>query len=62
MRNEYKEALFSNKSDQEIENWIIEQLGKDEDPFVFGKYTSFINLNKESTKGISACFIPTQRS
>ena len=49
----YKERQFGSLSDQEISEWIVEQIGDgkgETDEFKFGKYRSFINLSPDQRK------------
>ena len=56
LSSQYKQELFGGKTDQEIEKWIIEQIGDgdghsgDGEGFKFGKYRSFINLTVDERK------------
>lgn len=52
LNKEYKAKQFGqSKTDQDIENWIIEQIGDEKgEEFKFGKYLSFINLNPDERK------------
>ncbi|MDD9883095.1 MAG: type II-B CRISPR-associated RNA-guided endonuclease Cas9/Csx12 [Gammaproteobacteria bacterium] len=48
LNGEYKRAVFGGKSDTQIKNWIVEQIGDGSgEDFEFGKYRSFINLSPE---------------
>ena len=48
LNDEYKRAVFDRKSDAQIKDWIIEQIGDgSSEDFKFGKYRSFINLAPE---------------
>ncbi len=45
---QYKKALFGDKTDEQIQNWIVEQIGDENgEHFRFGPYRSFINLNPD---------------
>ena len=51
LNKNYKQALFPNKSDSKIKEWIIEQIGDGQgEDFKFGRYRSFINLNSDEQK------------
>jgi len=48
LNGEYKRAVFGEKSDAQIKNWIIKQIGDSSgEDFEFGKYRSFVNLTPE---------------
>jgi len=48
LNDRYKSAMFGEKSDAQIKDWIVEQLGDGAgEDFKFGKYRSFVNLNPE---------------
>ena len=47
----YKKSLFDGKDDNEIERWIIAQIGDGSgEKFDFGNYKSFINLSQDERK------------
>ncbi len=47
----YKQKQFGKSTDEEIEKWIIEQIGDGEgETFKFGRYRSFINLTQHQQK------------
>ncbi len=47
LNSAYKQKQFPGKSDDEIKNWIIDQIGNEEgESFKFGRYRSFINLTE----------------
>ncbi len=51
LKKAYKQKQFGAKDDQEIKQWIIEQIGDGEgENFSFGKYRSFTNLNQDQQK------------
>ncbi|SMN17265.1 hypothetical protein CRYPA_1204 [uncultured Candidatus Thioglobus sp.] len=52
LHNNYKKEIFGNKSDEEIKQFIYQELdnGINSESFAFGKYLSFINLNEEQKK------------
>ncbi len=60
----YKKSLFPNCNDQQIEDWIIKQIGDGEgENFKFGKYISFINLNLDQQKAFRhALFVESLRN
>ena len=49
--SEYKNKVFDNKSDEEIKNWVIDQIGEGSgEDFKFGKYRNFRNLTENQQK------------
>jgi len=49
--SEYKERLFTGKSDSDIKKWIIDKIGDGSgENFTFGKYKNFRNLTEDQQK------------
>ena len=48
LNSKYKKSVFGEKNNEEIQNWIIEQIGNDEEEeFKFGKYHNFMSLEPD---------------